>query len=95
MIFLQLRFRPEPELFFRPPIAIEHGPCQQCACTERQPTRNVNKVLGPNVLKQQEWSRLAPMGPLLDPKLYPAKVGPAPEAPTMRVNQPNVFMRKV
>lgn len=35
------------------------------------------------------------MGPLLDPKMYPARVGPAPEDNTMRFNQPNVFLKKV
>lgn len=82
-------------MYFKPLNAMDHGPCSQCACTETQPVKNVDKVLGPNALKLQEWSRLAPMGPLLDPKLYPAKVGPAPEVETMRFNQPNVFMKKV
>lgn len=87
--------RPEPERFFKSPNVSDHGPCSQCACIEKQPIRNTDKVLGPNALKQQEWSRLAPMGLLLDPKLYPAKVGPPPETETMRFNQPNVFMKKV
>lgn len=66
-----------------------------CSCTERQFSGHKERVLGPNILKEQEWSRLAPMGPLLDPKMYPAKVGQTPEVEIMRFNQPNVFIKKV
>lgn len=41
------------------------------------------------------WSRLGPMGPLLDPKVYPAKVGVSPESQISRFNQPNVYLEKV
>lgn len=35
------------------------------------------------------------MGPLLDPKLYPVKVGASPETDTSRYDQPNAFLDKV
>lgn len=35
------------------------------------------------------------MGPLLDPKLYPTRVGASPETPTSRYDQPNAFLDKV
>lgn len=35
------------------------------------------------------------MGPLLDPKIYPARVGASPETPTSRYDQPNAFLDKV
>ncbi|XP_048481237.1 uncharacterized protein LOC119694369 [Plutella xylostella] len=41
------------------------------------------------------WSRSELMGPLLDPKLYPAKMGASPETPTSRYNQPNAFLDKL
>lgn len=53
------------------------------------------KTLGPIAATGEAWSRLGPMGPLLDPKVYPARVGQSPESETMRFNQPNVFLKKV
>ncbi|KPJ01384.1 PREDICTED: uncharacterized protein LOC106120809 [Papilio xuthus] len=45
--------------------------------------------------KEGGWSRIEIMGPLLDPKLYPARVAAAPETPTSRYNQPNAFLDKL
>ncbi|XP_068623220.1 uncharacterized protein [Battus philenor] len=45
--------------------------------------------------KEGGWSRNEIMGPLLDPKLYPAKVAASPETPTSRYNQPNAFLDKL
>lgn len=42
-----------------------------------------------------DWSRLGPMGPLLDPKLYPAKTGPSPETEETRYGQPDVYLKKL
>lgn len=41
------------------------------------------------------WSRIGPMGALLDPKLYVVKVGRSPESNIMRREQPNRFLVKV
>lgn len=59
------------------------------------PYRPNRPLLGPQAYEEQAWSRLGPMGPLLDPKIYPAKVGAAPESQIARFNQPNVFLAKV
>ncbi|KAK5643980.1 hypothetical protein RI129_007825 [Pyrocoelia pectoralis] len=58
------------------------------------------RVIGNNhqdliAVNEQSWSRQGPMGPLMDPKLYPARVGRSPEVDTMRFNQPNVFLKKL
>ncbi|CAK1589339.1 unnamed protein product [Parnassius mnemosyne] len=45
--------------------------------------------------KEGGWSRNEIMGPLLDPKLYPARVAASPETPTSRYNQPNAFLDKL
>lgn len=45
--------------------------------------------------KEGDWSRNELMGPLVDPKLYPMKVGAAPETPTSRYDQPNSFLHKL
>lgn len=58
-------------------------------------TSEQRTAFGPAALKEESWSRLGPMGPLLDPKMYPARVGPPPEDNSMRFNQPNVFLTKV
>lgn len=55
----------------------------------------IKETVAPNDADSYEWSRLGPMGPLLDPKLYPAKVGASPETPSMRINQPNTYLKKV
>ncbi|XP_041969090.1 uncharacterized protein LOC121725954 isoform X2 [Aricia agestis] len=41
------------------------------------------------------WSRNEIMGPLLDPKIFPLKVGASPETPSSRYNQPNAFLDKL
>lgn len=46
-------------------------------------------------IHQQDWSRIKPMGPLLDPKLFPVQVGRPPETDTMRQDQPNMFLKQV
>ncbi|XP_012135090.1 uncharacterized protein LOC100883577 isoform X2 [Megachile rotundata] len=43
---------------------------------------------------EQDWSRIGPMGRLLDPKLYPAKTGPYPETEATKFDQPDAYMRK-
>ncbi|XP_075982272.1 uncharacterized protein LOC142980651 [Anticarsia gemmatalis] len=45
--------------------------------------------------KEGGWSRNEIMGPMLDPKLYPVRVGAAPETPTSRYDQPNAFLDKL
>ncbi|KAI8441164.1 hypothetical protein MSG28_009402 [Choristoneura fumiferana] len=45
--------------------------------------------------KEGGWSRNEIMGPLLDPKLYPVKVGASPETDTSRYDQPNAFLDKL
>lgn len=90
-----------PELILSCRPALERpysaGPtqCQCHALKHPGPTSEQRTVSGPSALKEESWSRLGPMGPLLDPKMYPARVGPAPEDNTMRFNQPNVFLIKV
>ncbi|CAH2055945.1 unnamed protein product, partial [Iphiclides podalirius] len=45
--------------------------------------------------KDAGWSRTEIMGPLSDPKLYPARVAASPETPTSRYDQPNAFLDKL
>ncbi|XP_023943814.1 uncharacterized protein LOC112049972 [Bicyclus anynana] len=45
--------------------------------------------------KEGGWSRNELMGQMLDPKLYPVRVGAAPEVPTSRYDQPNAFLDKL
>lgn len=52
-------------------------------------------MLGPEAYAEEQWSRLGPMGPLLEPKLFIAKVSSAPESQVSRYNQPNTFLKKV
>lgn len=44
---------------------------------------------------EYDWSRIGPMGALLDPKLYAVKVGKSPDSNIMRSEQPNRFLVKV
>lgn len=53
------------------------------------------EYVGPIEGDTYQWSRLGPMAPLLDPKVYPAKVGPAPEFEITRHDQPNTYLKKV
>ncbi|CAH1127260.1 unnamed protein product [Ceutorhynchus assimilis] len=55
----------------------------------------VAQMLGPHAYEGESWSRLGPMGPLLDPKVYPAKMSAAPESQLSRYDQPNVFLAKL
>lgn len=66
---------------------------RRCECQCFHPTKK--HLLQPDEVQDQNWSRLGPMGPLLDPKLYPVKVGKPPESATMRSGQPNRFLAKV
>lgn len=69
--------------------------CECQGLTDSPSSAAQRTVLGPSAYKEEAWSRLGPMGPLLDPKVYPARVGTSPETDTMRFNQPNVFLQKV
>lgn len=62
-----------------------------CTCGIDPKELRVPKAYG----EKYDWSRLGPMGPLLDPKLYPAKTGPSPETDQMRFGQPDVYLKKV
>lgn len=84
-------YRPAPERLHSVGLA----QCQCYALQQPKPTAEQRTAFGPRALKEESWSRLGPMGPLLDPKMYPARVGPAPEDNVMRFNQPNVFLKKV
>lgn len=52
-------------------------------------------MFGPEAVADEQWSRLGPMGPLLEPKIFSAKVSGPPESQVSRYNQPNVFLKKV
>ncbi|XP_022122506.1 uncharacterized protein LOC110998261 [Pieris rapae] len=45
--------------------------------------------------KEGGWSRNELMGPMLDPKLYPVRVGASPETASSRYDQPNAFLDKL
>ncbi|XP_025601878.2 uncharacterized protein LOC105689229 [Athalia rosae] len=68
-----------------------------CKCTEESSSKalTTSATVAREHADSYEWSRLGPMGPLLDPKLYPAKVGASPETPGMRMNQPNTYLKKL
>ncbi|XP_076375803.1 uncharacterized protein LOC143258997 [Megalopta genalis] len=44
---------------------------------------------------QQSWSRIGPMGRLLDPQLFPAKTGPHPETEVTKFDQPSTYIKKL
>lgn len=71
---------------------IRPAPPKKCECPCFHPKR---KDLVSGDVNKQGWSRLGPMGPLLDPKLYPVKFGKTPESAVMRLEQPNRFLVKV
>lgn len=50
---------------------------------------------GKDECKEQQWSRLGPMGPLLDAKLFPVKVGASPQTESSKIDQPNAFLAKL
>ncbi|KAF5277861.1 hypothetical protein FQA39_LY06013 [Lamprigera yunnana] len=84
--------KPAPDHLFEPKLS---DPVRLvCACHSMN-DQNEEKVVGPSAIHGQAWSRQGPMGPLLEPKLYPAKVGAQPEVDTTRFNQPNVFIKKL
>ncbi|KAJ3658746.1 hypothetical protein Zmor_010468 [Zophobas morio] len=67
---------------------------QAHACKCQCPKIEQPKATGPET-SEIAWSRLGPMGPLLDPKIYPVKTGASPESQTSRYNQPNVYLVKL
>ncbi|XP_063366241.1 uncharacterized protein LOC134654695 [Cydia amplana] len=75
--------------FFR--ACMQHSRPPDCRCP--QYSGGEMPELPPG--KEGGWSRNEIMGPLLDPKLYPVKVGAAPETPTSRYDQPNAFLDKL
>lgn len=86
--------KPTSDALYEP----QHRDDHSCACNKLpnlRPSSEQKHVLGPNALKDESWSRLGPMGPLLDPKIYPAKVGAVPETGVSRFNQPNIFLQKL
>jgi hypothetical protein len=70
------------------PEAGDHVTCD-CHCPKIE-----KKTLGEDQ-SEAAWSRLGPMGPLLDPKVYPVKVGVSPESQVSRYDQPNVYLQKL
>ncbi|XP_050299765.1 uncharacterized protein LOC126738454 isoform X1 [Anthonomus grandis grandis] len=95
-----LGLRPHPEHLFQPQYRDAHRPdLIPCEC-HNIGDHNVHQnhqrnLLGPQAYEEEAWSRLGPMGPLLDPKIYPAKVSSAPQTQVGRFNQPNVFLAKI
>ncbi|KAI4492082.1 hypothetical protein M0802_010090 [Mischocyttarus mexicanus] len=67
---------------------IRIGPC---TCGMDPKDLQVPRMYG----EKYDWSRVGPMGPLLDPKLYPAKTGPSPETEETRIGQPDVYLKKL
>lgn len=93
---LPLIFRPEPTNLFQVQY---RDPNQVCAChcleKPKSPSEQ-HQLVGPLAVHEESWSRQGPMGPLLNPKMYPAKVAEKPEtSPAANYNQPNVFLHKV
>ncbi|KAI4484293.1 hypothetical protein M0804_007749 [Polistes exclamans] len=62
-----------------------------CTCGMDPKDLQVARMYG----ERYDWSRVSPMGPLLDPKLYPAKTGPNPETEETRFGQPDVYLKKL
>ncbi|VEN64659.1 unnamed protein product [Callosobruchus maculatus] len=88
-----LGMRPEPERLYERQLRDGQQICP-CHCLP-PPSGNDRVLLGSDVYEKEQWSRMGPMGPLLDPKTFPAKVGSAPESEVGRYNQPNVFLKKL
>ncbi|KAJ8919384.1 hypothetical protein NQ315_016477, partial [Exocentrus adspersus] len=89
-----LGLKPEPEHLYRP----QYRDPNACTChclPQPMPTSEQIGILGPQAYENEAWSRVGPMGPLLDPKLYPAKFSAAPESKVSRYSQPNVFLKKL
>ncbi|KAF9417481.1 hypothetical protein HW555_005404 [Spodoptera exigua] len=70
---------------------LQHSRPPDCRCP--QYSGGEMPMLPPG--KEGGWSRNEMMGPMLDPKLYPVRVGAAPETPTSRYDQPNAFLDKL
>ncbi|XP_019870477.1 uncharacterized protein LOC109599000 isoform X3 [Aethina tumida] len=88
--------RPEPTNLFQVQY---RDPNQVCAChcleKPKSPSEQ-HQLVGPLAVHEESWSRQGPMGPLLNPKMYPAKVAEKPEtSPAANYNQPNVFLHKL
>ncbi|XP_054006656.1 uncharacterized protein LOC128891268 [Hylaeus anthracinus] len=79
---------PSTKIQHAPALLREGGPCR---CDERSRVLKVIELCGDD----QDWSRIGPMGRLLDPKLYPAKTGPHPETEVTKFDQPSTYMRKL
>ncbi|XP_057659000.1 uncharacterized protein LOC130895613 isoform X1 [Diorhabda carinulata] len=88
-----LGLRPEPEHIYSPEYRSQTCKCHCLPAVP--PTSQQRTLIGPAALGDEEWSRLGPMGPLLEPKVFTAKVSSAPESEVSRFNQPNVFMAKL
>lgn len=84
--FYLFNFRRVEYSEIQPPLA------KKCECPCYYPRKD---TVSADDVKDQNWSRIGPMGPLLDPKLYPVKVGKSPESAIMRSEQPDRFMIKV
>ncbi|XP_076176633.1 uncharacterized protein LOC143151419 [Ptiloglossa arizonensis] len=81
-----------------PSTKIQHGQSiprdgGPCACDTRSYERDLKVV--ELCEDEHNWSRIGPMGRLLDPKLYPAKTGPRPESEATKYDQPNTYIRKL
>ncbi|CAG9133063.1 unnamed protein product [Plutella xylostella] len=70
---------------------LQHSRPPDCRCPQYSGATGAQAPPG----QAAGWSRSELMGPLLDPKLYPAKMGASPETPTSRYNQPNAFLDKL
>ncbi|XP_076675605.1 uncharacterized protein LOC143372872 isoform X2 [Andrena cerasifolii] len=79
---------PSRRIKHTPPSLLKEG--GSCRCSTR--SREI-KVVDP-CGDEHEWSRLGPMGRLLDAKLYPAKTGPYPETEASKHDQPGTYIRK-
>lgn len=70
-------------------------PSDMIACRCVGQAEEEMKLLAPNIYDKDVYMKSGPATPLMDPKLYPARVGPPPESESQRFNQPNVFLEKV
>ncbi|XP_065158691.1 uncharacterized protein [Atheta coriaria] len=84
--------------FGRKPDAATMGggePSDMIACRCVGQAEEEMKLLAPNIYDKDVYMKSGPATPLMDPKLYPARVGPPPESESQRFNQPNVFLEKL
>lgn len=73
----------------RRPPTVKHAPC---TCID---SRQVFQKLLDLSEKSFDWSRMGPMGRLLDPKLYSTKVEPISDMNATLFDQPCTFLQKV